>query len=130
VASFSAKLSDHFNSPRNGGALENADAVGHGSLDGSAPYTTIFLRIEDSTIRQAGFQTFGCGVSIACASVLTELVTGQTLDSGRRITAQDVIDALDGVPEEKQFCAGLAVAALRDALRQCEEVCVTRQALQ
>ena len=115
---FSAKLTEHFHAPRNAGALEDADVIGRGSLDDRAPYTTLYLKITNQTVARCGFQTFGCGVSIACASVLTELLIGQTIDAGRAITAESVIEALDGIPDDKRFCAEVVVSALCDALKE------------
>jgi hypothetical protein len=65
---------------------------------------------------QAGVRTFGRGYSIAACSALTELVTGKTISECQEITPDQVITALDGVPEEERFCADLPVATLRDAL--------------
>ena len=113
---FSAKLTEHFHAPRNAGVLENADAIGRGSLDGRAPYTTLYLKVDDQIVTRCGFQTFGCGVSIACASALTELVVGQSINGCRSINAEQLIAALDGLPDDKRFCADVAIDALLAAL--------------
>jgi NifU-like protein len=120
VPRFSATLLDHARNPRNGGELESPDAVGKASLGGRAPYTTIYLKVADDIVLQASFQTFGCGVSIACASVLTETVKGLTLEQCRGINEQSIVEQLDGVPPDKQFCAALVLDALRDALEQIQ----------
>ena len=52
---FSAKLAEHFHAPRNAGALADADVIGRGSLDGRAPYTTLYLKITNQTITRCGF---------------------------------------------------------------------------
>ena len=64
------------------------------------------------------FQTFGCGSCIASASVLTEMVESRQLTQCLVISQSDVIEALDGMPPEKQFCARLAVEALHNAISQ------------
>jgi NifU-like protein involved in Fe-S cluster formation len=119
---FSAKLLDHFYHPRNPGAREDADIIGRGSLDGRPPRTEIYLKLADGVVGGTGFTTFGCGTAIACASVLTELISGKSLEDCRTITAGTLIDALDGVPDDKRFCADIAASALADALRQWTEL--------
>jgi nitrogen fixation NifU-like protein len=118
MAPYSSKLMNHFLAPRNGGRMEDADATGHGSLDGRAPYTEIYLKVTNGTIERAGFTTFGCGVSIACASVATELLCGKPIPACLAITDTEICDALDGVPPEKQFCAEIVVRAIQDAVFQ------------
>jgi nitrogen fixation NifU-like protein len=117
-APYSSTLWDHFTSPRNAGEMKHADAVGKASINGRAPHFTVYLKATDRKVTRATFQTFGCGYSIAACSALTELVTGKTISECRGITADHVVTALDGMPEEKRFCADLAIAALRDALEK------------
>ncbi len=118
---YSSTLWDHFNSPRNAGELKDADAVGKANINGRAPRFAIYLKAIDDKVAKASFQTFGCGYSIAACSALTEMVTGKTISECREITADQLVAALDGMPEEKRFCADMAVAALRDALAQLSE---------
>ena len=115
---YSAQLMDHFNAPRNAGEMSSPDVVGNADIHGKSPRMSIYLRIVDDKVEQAAFTTFGCGASIASGSALTELVRGKHLAQCFQIEVKDVVDALDGVPPDKQFCADLAVRALRDALRQ------------
>src|SRR4051794_3448473 len=99
----SSTVMDHALSPRNGGAMESPDAVGKASLGGRPPHVTIFLRTEGKEVTNAQFQTFGCGYSIACCSVLTELVAGRSLADCSRLTRHAVLDTLAGVPADKEF---------------------------
>jgi nitrogen fixation protein NifU and related proteins len=121
VAPYSAKVMSHFHAPRNAGRMEDADIIGRGSLNGRSPCTEIYLKITGSTVRRASFTTFGCGVSIACASVVTEMLAGRRRAECAEITESQIIDALDGIPSEKQFCAGIVVLAVRDAIAQWAE---------
>jgi NifU-like protein involved in Fe-S cluster formation len=100
--------------------MESPDAVGMASLHGQAPYVTVFLKMAQDVVERATFQAFGCGVTIACCSALTELVSGRTMAQCRALSAGDVVQALDGVPPDKQFCAELVVRALRQALDDWE----------
>lgn len=97
--------------------MQNPDAIGTAALDGRPPYVTIFLK-NDAHGVQAMFQTFGCGFSIACCSVLTEMIAGKSPAECGDLTAAAIVDALSDIPEEKQFCADMAVTALRHALSQ------------
>lgn len=117
---FSEKVMDHFQSPRNAGRLEQPDAIGRAGTPDEPPYMVLHLRIADGRIVAAAFQTFGCGIAIACGSVLTELVMGRTFAECSRIQPNELVAALDGVPEDRAWCADLAVAALRAGLAQLE----------
>jgi NifU-like protein involved in Fe-S cluster formation len=120
MSRYSEILMDHFESPRNAGVLPPPCETGHASLPGGAPRMTIYVRTQDGVVEQATFQTFGCGVSVACCSVLTEMVANRQVAECLEITPQQIEDALDGLPIEKRFCASLAVEALRNALARLE----------
>jgi NifU-like protein involved in Fe-S cluster formation len=107
---------DHFESPRNAGALQPPRAMGEAALPGGAPRVKLYCRLEGDVVRRASFEAAGCGVTIACCSVLTELIEGRPINECLAITAEQVETALDGLPYEKRFCANLAVAALHRAL--------------
>lgn len=119
MAGYSSKLLESVRALRHGGAMLNPTASGRSSRDGRAPYTTIHLDVCAGTIRQIQYQTFGCGVSIAACEALAELATGLTLDQSAALTPGQLIEFLDGVPEERQFCVDLALDALRAAVRAC-----------
>jgi nitrogen fixation NifU-like protein len=76
----------------------------------------IYLKLDDEKIAQATFMTDGCGPTVACGSMLTKMITGKSLDEAVEIMSEDLIEALDGLPEENQHCAELAVTTLQDAL--------------
>lgn len=105
---YSAKLMDHFRAPRNAGRMDDADVIGRGSLNGRPPCTEIYLKISQSAVQRTSFTTFGCGVSIACASVVTEMLAGRKRTDCADITESRVIEALDGIPSEKGFCTELS----------------------
>ena len=115
---YSATLMDHFESPRNAGRMPDADAVGRADVNGRAPYITLYLRLSDQSVEHASFQSFGCGAAIAAGSVLTELITGRTLEQCGQLRAEDVAEALGGFPPGKKFCGSLAIRALKHALEQ------------
>jgi nitrogen fixation NifU-like protein len=69
-----------------------------------------------AAIREISFTTDGCGPSIACGSMLTTMVEGKTIEEADMIEPDDLLAALDGLPEESAHCAKLAVDTLREAI--------------
>jgi nitrogen fixation NifU-like protein len=78
----------------------------------------IWLKFDGSTILQSSFMTDGCGTSIASGSVVTELATGKDIREALAISQHDVLEALEGLPEESKHCALLASNTLKAALRE------------
>ena len=113
---FSETLMDHAQSPRNRGTLRHADRVGVAGIPGRGRSIVLQLVLDGQRVSAAGFQAQGCGVTIAAASMLTELVIGKTLAQCGEVTTQQLAAALDGMPADKLDRAALAVAALHGAL--------------
>lgn len=109
----SAIASDHVLNPRNTGPLEGHTHFGQVGEPGEGAFVSIWLNVEDGVIRQAAYKTHGCGWSIACASVLCQLVTGREVDKALLVTARDLDLILGGIPEGKGEHAEMAVVALR-----------------
>lgn len=116
MARFSETLMDHAQSPRNRGTLQQADRVGVAGIPGRGRSVVLQLVLEGKCVTEAKFQAQGCGVTIAAASMLTELVIGRTLAECEQLTPQQLANALDGMPADKLDRAALAVAALHGAL--------------
>lgn len=113
---FSIELLDHARSPRNTGDLPGANAIGTSSLGGHAPYLVLYLKLAEDSIAEARFKSFGCAVLTACGSALTEMVSGQSAETGRTLSEAEILKALGGIPVDKQFCATIAIRALQNAL--------------
>jgi ATP-binding protein involved in chromosome partitioning len=113
--SFSAKTRQLIESQENMGSLENPDARGwvRGWCGDSMQ---IGLRLKGEIIQEARFNTDGCEATIACGCMLTRMVQKKTLAEAQQITSEDLIAALDGLPENHEHCAELAVNALRQAI--------------
>ncbi|MFH0959317.1 MAG: iron-sulfur cluster assembly scaffold protein [Pseudomonadota bacterium] len=117
---FSPIVIEHFNNPRNMGSIEDADA--YTFMSGICGDTIgIFLRTSDQKISKIGFVTNGCGPTIACASALTSMAEGRPPEEARRITPEELIEFLGGLPKENTHCADLAVNTLRGALAKLEK---------
>ncbi|MGO8878869.1 MAG: iron-sulfur cluster assembly scaffold protein [Desulfomonilaceae bacterium] len=112
---FSPAVIEHFNNPKNMGALEEPDA--YTFMSGMCGDTIgIFLRLSGDKISKIGFVTNGCGPTIACASALTSLAKGKATAEACNITSEQLIEFLGGLPRENTHCADLAVNTLRGAL--------------
>ena len=77
---------------------------------------SIWLRIDDERIIDARFLTDGCGTSRASGSMATEMAKGKNLTEAWKISRQDVLDGLGGLPEESEHCALLASNTLKEAI--------------
>jgi nitrogen fixation NifU-like protein len=107
---------DHAQHPRNLGTMEGPD--GFASVTGSCGDTMeIYLRIRNDRILGVSFMTDGCGTTLAAGSMVTELAKGRTVPGALKITSEDILNALGGLPEENKHCAILAADTLRAALR-------------
>ena len=113
---YSETVIDHSMNPRNVGNLEDAD--GFARVTGSCGDTMeIWLKVMDGIIVQATFYTDGCGTTIASGSMVTEMAKGKSITEAQKLSQQDVLDALGGLPDESQHCALLAANTLKAAIR-------------
>lgn len=108
-------------SPQNSYSMPDADAEGEFGDAGCGDALTIFIKVKDNIIQEISYLVFGCSASIATSSMTSILAKGKSLDEALCITEQDVIDALDGLPENKVHCSNLGVSALRKAICNYKE---------
>lgn len=118
---YSEKVMDHFTNPRNVGKIDDADGVGEVGNAKCGDIMKIYLKIEDDTIVDVKFNTFGCASAIASSSMATELIKGKKLDEVLELTNKAVVEALDGLPPVKLHCSVLAEEAVKAALKDYYE---------
>ena len=91
----------HYREPRNVGKIENAHGVGIYKSDFCGDITKVWIKVAEGKIVDAKYRTSGCAASIACGSVLTELVKNKTVEEALRIKKDDIVSASNGLPEQK-----------------------------
>ncbi|HPG30797.1 MAG TPA: iron-sulfur cluster assembly scaffold protein, partial [bacterium] len=114
---YSDKVKEHFLNPHNAGKLDDANVVVEVGSAACGDALKLYLKIEDEKIIDVKFQTFGCGSAIASSSVLTDLIKGKKLEEVKKITNQDVVNMLGGLPPAKIHCSVMAQEAVEKALK-------------
>ena len=115
---YSAQLLDHFQNPRNPGEVPDPDAVAEIENPACGDVLHLTLKISSGRIAEIRFKAKGCVPSMACASALTELVAGRTVNETRSLQRDTLIAAVGGLPQASTHAAQLALDALSAALRQ------------
>ena len=118
--SYSDKVIDHYNHPRNVGSMDKSSTdVGTGLVGapecGDVMKLQIKVNRETNIIEDAKFKTFGCGSAIASSSLATEWVKGKTVDEALSIKNMDIVKELS-LPPVKIHCSVLAEDAIRAAI--------------
>jgi nitrogen fixation NifU-like protein len=114
---YSEKVIEHFMSPRNVGTMVDADGEGEYGDPNCGDFLTIYIKVKDNIIYDISFLVFGCTASVATSSMTTVLAKGKTIEEALEIKEEDIIEALDGLPEHKHHCSNLGVQALRNAIK-------------
>ena len=116
---YSEKVLDHYENPRNVGALDKNDpSVGTGMVGAPACGDVMRLMIKVNSagiIEDAKFKTYGCGSAIASSSLVTELVKGMSIDQAQAIKNSDIATEL-ALPPVKIHCSILAEDAIKAAV--------------
>jgi NifU-like protein involved in Fe-S cluster formation len=114
--SYSEAFKNHIANPRNAGELPDANATAEETNPVCGDRLRLSLRLREGRIEAAGFLAYGCPPTLVCGSVLTELITGKTIEEVGNLKRKDLLDALGGLPSRKQHAAALAIETLRAAL--------------
>ena len=107
--------------PQNAFSMPDADSEGSFGDVACGDALTIFIKVENNIIQEISYLVFGCCASIATSSMTSVLAKGKSLDEALDISEEDIINALDGLPENKVHCSNLGVSALRKAINNYYE---------
>ena len=116
--SYSDKVVDHYENPRNVGKMDASDKnVGTGLVGAPAcgDVLRLQIRVENGIIQDAKFKTYGCGSAIASSSLVSEWVKGKTLEQAGAIKNTDIAEEL-ALPPVKIHCSILAEDAIKAAI--------------
>ncbi len=114
---YNERVIEEFSHPKNVGEMKDANAVGTVGNAVCGDIMKIFMKIdENEVIQDVSFQTFGCTAAIATSSVATQMIKGKTVDEALKLTNQQVVDALGGLPAQKLHCSVLAEEAIKEAI--------------
>ena len=116
LGDYSAEVIEHYTNPRNVGEIENPDGIGHVGNPVCGDIMELYIKVNESTIVDAKFKTFGCGAAIATSSMVTEIIKGKTIREALEISNRAVVEALGGLPPIKMHCSVLAEEALKSAI--------------
>jgi nitrogen fixation NifU-like protein len=121
---YSKKLLDHYENPRNVGSMDKEDKdVGTGLVGAPACGDVMKLQIkvgDEGVIEDAKFKTFGCGSAIASSSLITEWVKGKNIDEANKIKNTEIANHL-ALPPVKIHCSVLAEDAIKAAISNYKE---------
>src|SRR6478736_287452 len=123
--SYSDKVLDHYNHPRNVGSFDATDpTVGTGLVGapecGDVMKLQIKVNPETGVIEDAKFKTFGCGSAIASSSLATEWLKGKTVEEALSIKNTEIVEEL-ALPPVKVHCSVLAEDAIKAALKNYQD---------
>ena len=108
----------HMLHPHNYKEIPAADGFGE-RRSGCGENMKIWLQVRNGVIWDAGFWTDGCAATIACGSMVTELAQDRTITQAMKVTASDIVAALEDLPKGNLHCAELAAETLQTALKEC-----------
>jgi nitrogen fixation NifU-like protein len=115
--SYSDKVIDHYENPRNVGKMDIDDTIGTGMVGAPAcgDVMKLQIKVHNGIITDAKFKTYGCGSAIASSSLITEMVKGMSLEQAGSIKNSEIAEEL-ALPPVKIHCSILAEDAIKAAV--------------
>lgn len=112
---------EHFSKPLNVGVIEDADGFARVQSDIHDDLIELYIRVEGDRLADVRYRVHGCAAAIASSSMTSEMARGLSLDEATALTAEQVAEALGGLPEGKLECSVLAPEALHRAIAAYRE---------
>ena len=113
---YSTRFKDHLAHPRNAGELPDANAIADEQNPVCGDRLRLSLVVKNDRIEIARYLAYGCPPTLVCGSVLTELITGKSVEEVRGMTKSDLVEGVGGLPSRKHHAAALAIETLNAAL--------------
>ncbi len=117
---YSKEVMNHFLKPKHAGEIKGADGVGVVGNPICGDKMTVYIKVSGNKLIKIKFKTFGCAAAIATSDMICDLAIGKTLEDAKRITRDEVADALGKLPLIKMHCSNLAADALKKAIEDYE----------
>lgn len=134
---YSAIVKEHFFNPKNIFKTDKeaeeyektADGIGQVGSPQCGDVMKMYIKVDKktNTIKECKWQTFGCASALSSTSILSEMAIGKTLEEAKKITPQDIVKALGGLPARKIHCSVLGDQALRAAIEDYEKKAKTEK---
>ena len=122
---YTDEVKEHFMNPKNflkdKKEIKNFNAYGKVGNMKCGDVMELWLLIEKNKIKDVRWRTFGCASAIASTSVMSEMIKGMTVDNALKLTANDIMKKLDGLPPVKVHCSVLGDEALREAIKDWDK---------
>jgi nitrogen fixation NifU-like protein len=115
---YSPQVLDHFEHPRNAGTIADADASARIENPACGDVLELTLKVDRGRIAEIRFRAKGCVAAMACGSAVTELVHGKSLDEARKLSREELLRAVGGLPQASSHASHLAMDALQAVLQQ------------
>lgn len=116
---YSKEVIKHFIHPKNMGEIKHADAVGQVTNPVCKDTMKVYLKIDKKKgeIKDAKFQTIGCAAAISSSDIACEIIKGKKIEEAKKLTKQDILKKLGGLPKIKEHCSLLGEEAVKLALK-------------
>ncbi len=123
---YSQKVMQYFINPKNIGKIKDADSVAMVGNPKCGDVMKVYLKIdkrkkggkEEEYIKDVKVLTLGCGAAIATSSIATEIIKGKSLDNALKISNQEIVKKLGGLPKVKYHCSLLAEQGIKKAIEK------------
>jgi nitrogen fixation protein NifU and related proteins len=115
---YSPQVLDHFQHPRNPGEVVNPDSSVQLENPACGDVLKLTLKVGDGRIEEVRFLAQGCVPTMACASLLTELLQGRTITEARQLRRDELVKAIGGLPKASLHASHLAMDTLNAALKK------------
>ena len=115
---YTPKVMEAFKNPHNYGKIKNASGIGKVGNIVCGDVIWLYIKVDkNEKIKDVKFETFGCVAAISTSSIITDLVKGKTIKQAMKVTKDNIVKSLGGLPKIKYHCSILAVDALHEAIK-------------